>query len=109
MQLEISQSSILAAREIVKDSNIVNANKRLHEHHLSSYEYSVGKKVCLPALRNWGKAIFCRSSFSNNYNSFLTFDLLIMQTKPPLLNASVQTVVARKFKIVESGLFKEYC
>ena len=44
MKLEISQSSILAAREIVKDSNIVDANKRLHEHHLSSYEYSAGKK-----------------------------------------------------------------
>ena len=40
MKLEISQSSILASREIVKDNKIANVNKRLHEHNLSTYEYS---------------------------------------------------------------------
>ena len=44
MKLELSQSSILAAREIVKDNNIANRNKRLHEHNLSTYEYTSGQK-----------------------------------------------------------------
>ena len=45
MKLELSQSSILAAREIVKDNNIANRNKRLHEHNLSTYEYTHGQKI----------------------------------------------------------------
>ena len=44
MKLELSQSSILAAREIVKDKTIAKKNKRLHEHNLSSYEYINGQK-----------------------------------------------------------------
>ena len=44
MKYEISQSSILAAREIVKDIKIITANKKLHNHYISTFAYTSGKE-----------------------------------------------------------------
>ncbi len=44
MKYEISQSSILAAREIVKDQKIISANKKLYSHYISTFAYTSGKE-----------------------------------------------------------------
>ena len=54
MKFEISQSSILAAREIVKDKNIINTNKRLHVHNISTFHYVNGEQF----IKVYGKDEF---------------------------------------------------
>ena len=67
MKLEISQSSILASREIVKDNKIANVNKRLHEHNLSTYEYSEGKK----AIKIFGEDEFIKlNEYENDFFNY---------------------------------------
>ena len=54
MKYEISQSSILAAREIVKDIKIITANKKLYSHYISTFAYTSGKEH----LTTYGEDLF---------------------------------------------------
>ncbi len=43
--LEISESAIFAAIELIKDKEIDKKNKKFHQHNLNTYDYPSGKKI----------------------------------------------------------------
>ena len=43
--LEISESAIFAAIELIKDKEIDQKNKKFHQHNLNTYDYPSGKKL----------------------------------------------------------------
>lgn len=67
MLLEISESSIFAAIELVKDRLIEKKNKKLYQHNINTYDYPNGKQIIKLIGNNKFKELI---NAENNYEEY---------------------------------------